>query len=461
MKLNETRYHTIEIIDDLIKYAYIETQAYSSKILNLVEKKLNNSHEKTTIRELKKIFSSNQEKKSSFILLLSRKHSTVKYIEIPSSDPKEIEEIIRFQAVKQVPFSLEEIIVDFEILKTLPSGYSTVMLVIIHKDVIKQQLKLLAQASIYPDYIKLTTQAISYAFDSIIDHREKPEREAAVALVDIDYKMVNFLVTENGILTYSRSIPFDALDEQKLSLEIERSLGDCRLQNISPVKIIINGGDDGFAQELKNIFIEKLEIPCDLVAGEKSSSSLLSLKGAALSGERGMNFLPSPIRKLKLKRKKIKEYSSYLFFGGIIILLIFFSFLGKMAQKKRYLLYLNNHLSKVRPKAKKIEEMQKKVRIIERELSVRGSSLDILKEVYSLFPQKVSLAALSFEKDESLILKGVADNMSKVFDLIPRLEKSPYLENVVSKYATKREIKGKELIEFQLQCSITANPSLS
>jgi len=454
-------YSSIEIVDNFFKSASVRLEAGSVSLSGVIEKELSDQKEETITKAIEQLCSNRQT--LPFLLLLPRKLSTVRYIEVPSIDKKEIDNIVGFQAIRQVPFSLEEIIVDYQILEISPQGYTKIMLVIVHRDVIQKYLRILHGAQIYPEKILLNTQAISQAGEFFWG--EKKEKSEAVGILDIDYRVINFVVNEKGIFKYSRSVSWDGNNCDTIVSEVERSIGDCNSENIKLklARLLLFGANAEKIIIVKKQLEEKIKIPIAEIKVEKSlqgeKSSLLGLLGATKSQKETMNFLPRPIINKRSQRRKIKKYMTCALLISLILASVCGSFLGKIMVRKKYLKALNQKLEAIEPKAVRIEAMQKKVRIIEKELNITASPLDILKDVYAIFPSDVSLTTLAYDKGNTLVLKGLAKEMSDVFDLIPKLEKSVYLENVISKYATKRKIEREELIDFQLQCGIVEKES--
>ncbi len=68
--------------------------------------------------------------------------TTVRLFTLPSTDSKEIRDIVELQAEKHTPYAKEEILTDFLIIESDPSGYSRVLVIISHQDVVHRGLRL-------------------------------------------------------------------------------------------------------------------------------------------------------------------------------------------------------------------------------------------------------------------------------------------------------------------------------
>jgi hypothetical protein len=111
-------------------------------------------------------------------------------------------------------------------------------------------------------------------------------------------------------------------------------------------------------------------------------------------------------------------------------------------------------MREVEPKVKKLKEIAQKLEIVKQHLDIRGSSVDVIREVYKILPAGVSVSVLDFELEKSLILRGVSNDLSSVFRLSSDMEESPYFNECRIKYAQKRVVKNQEIVDFELDCKL-------
>ena len=98
--------------------------------------------------------------------------------------------------------------------------------------------------------------------------------------------------------------------------------------------------------------------------------------------------------------------------------------------------------------------MNNNINIIKKQLDMRGTSVDVIRELYRLIPANISLTIFDFEENKSCTLRGTSDELSNVFAFITILENSQYFENVTVRYATKRAVKRKTLTDFEIVCRL-------
>jgi hypothetical protein len=123
--------------------------------------------------------------------------------------------------------------------------------------------------------------------------------------------------------------------------------------------------------------------------------------------------------------------------------------------KKRHLSAINRRLEEARPKADMLTRLKEVTSVITKQLRSKGSSIDILRELYGKMPPEITLTIFDYEEGRSCLLRGAAQKLSDVFGFISILEESVYFENVKVRYATKRTTGSREYTDFEIICQLT------
>ena len=167
-----------------------------------------------------------------------------------------------------------------------------------------------------------------------------------------------------------------------------------------------------------------------------------------------LNLLPSRIQKAKIARLT-KEA---LFISGLLFLCVVLGVVGiiwkEIDDKTGYLRYLSGEIKKTGPKVQGLTTMINNINVVKNQLDMRGTSIDVIRELYKLIPSDISLTIFDFEDGSTCTLRGTADELSNVFKFITILENSAYFKNVKVRYATKRVIKRQILTDFEIICRL-------
>lgn len=418
-------------------------------------------------------------KRSNAILVIPRSLVTVRYLQLPTTNPNELKNMIDMQVVRQIPYTREEMIYDYHIIGLTEEGYTKVLLVIAHRDIVSKYLKILEHVGIVPDSIELDSLSIVELCRFVNAGKDKIfVDEKPIVILDIDYANTNIVILKGGVPTFTRAV---SIGNMQLSGktpppvgkdwvaewvgEINRSLIVFqREQAVNIEKVVVIGQSQVIAGKLSfpgssfdlTPYLEGVSLK-DLCLGEGGTEvSFLSLLGAIREWPNtSVNLIPEEIINIRISRQKRKSLLvTGLLVAGIIGTLGL-TFDKKIQDRKVYLSLLEKRLKETSPMAKELEIKKERLALIKKQISVSGSSLDILREFYSIIPQRTSLNVFIYDDIQGVSIKGASPAMSEVFDLIPKLENSMYFENVINRYATQRKIKGQELTEFHIDCSIT------
>ncbi|HNQ91028.1 MAG TPA: type IV pilus assembly protein PilM [Verrucomicrobiota bacterium] len=131
-------------------------------------------------------------------------HVFSKFIKLPPVDSSKITQIIQYEAQQNVPFPLEEVVWDYQILGTLPSGELEVLLVAIKSDVVEGLFRAAESVNLRLDLVDASPAALCNAF-----RYNYGDLEGCSMLLDIGAKTSNVLFFDKGKV-FSRSINIGA-----------------------------------------------------------------------------------------------------------------------------------------------------------------------------------------------------------------------------------------------------------
>lgn len=413
-------------------------------------------------------------KRGPLTICIPRHLVTVRTLRLPSVDDMELKDMVALQAGKQLPYPVSELIWDFKVIEKRPDGYCDVFLVIVHRNAIDRFVNILNNSKLEADGIVLNSEALSgwYLAVSGFYAKEEPVSEIK-AVIDIDTSYVDIVILRGNSLEFSRSFPFkDNPDE--ITEEIRKTFYSYEKENSRQISSVVMTGIEERAVLLKPLLetiygAGKIEIihPLKVISLDyrKGLSEYFDLtKDISFACVLGIAYNPYGIKmdflppELKLKRAG-KEKRRALFKTSVLLaaitLLLFGVLIKRFIDVKRQLNLINLKVQETEPKVKRLKEISQNVDIIKRHLDIKGSSVDVIREIYKVVPQGISISVLDFELEKSLTLRGISNDLSSVFKFASDLEKSPYFEKCQIKYAQKRMVKAKEFVDFELECRIS------
>src|SRR3989441_9345912 len=131
-------------------------------------------------------------------------HVFSKFVKLPPVDTSKVTQIIQYEAQQNVPFPLEEVGWDYQILGTTPTGEFEVLLVAIKADVVEGLFRTAEAAGLRVQLVDVSPAGLCNAF-----RYNYGDLDGCTMLLDVGAKTSNLLFFEKGKV-YSRGINIGA-----------------------------------------------------------------------------------------------------------------------------------------------------------------------------------------------------------------------------------------------------------
>ncbi|MBM3253524.1 MAG: type IV pilus assembly protein PilM [Candidatus Omnitrophica bacterium] len=225
---------------------------------------------------------------------VSGKSVVVRYISLPKMTKQELKSAIKFEAEKYIPFSVQDVVLDAQIIgEALEDNKIKVILVAAKKDLIEHTIKLLEDCGLEPSVIDIDSFAIANAFQFNFNF----ENDNSYVLVDVGARLTKINIISKDISYLTRdveiagdaitrylsdklNIPFDEAEKLKcnpkekeelvreacqfamegLFNEIRLSLDYYESHFEKPIEAIFLSGGTSLLKNLDKIFNENLNI---------------------------------------------------------------------------------------------------------------------------------------------------------------------------------------------------------
>jgi type IV pilus assembly protein PilM len=142
-------------------------------------------------------------KSKSIVTAVGGRDVIIKKIQIERVKEQQARELMRWEAEQHVPFDMESVELDFQILD--PDGEGTemqVLLVAAKRELIDNKLRLLTDAGLTPGIVDVDAFALHNAFE--VNHPDA--MSGIVALVNIGHEVTNINILDDGIPILTRDI---------------------------------------------------------------------------------------------------------------------------------------------------------------------------------------------------------------------------------------------------------------
>ncbi|MFI5209528.1 MAG: type IV pilus assembly protein PilM [Gemmatimonadales bacterium] len=143
-------------------------------------------------------------KTKSVVIAVGGRDVIIKKISMDRMKEAEAREVIRWEAEQHVPFDMENVELDFQILDPEGEGLQmTVLLVAAKRELVENKIALLNEVGLQPGIIDVDAFALHNAFE--INYPDA--MTGVVGLVNIGHEMTNINILEEGIPVLTRDLP--------------------------------------------------------------------------------------------------------------------------------------------------------------------------------------------------------------------------------------------------------------
>jgi type IV pilus assembly protein PilM len=165
----------------------------------------------------------------------------VKRITLPIQSEDELEETIRWEAEQYIPFDINEVNIDHQVLKedTL-EGQMDIILVAAKKDLIDDYTSVIADAGLSLAVLDVD----SFAVGNMYEYCYQPSDTTTVALVDIGASVININVMAGSVPAFTRDITTGG---NQYTEEIQKTLG---ISSDEAERIKVGGAATGTSKDV-------------------------------------------------------------------------------------------------------------------------------------------------------------------------------------------------------------------
>jgi type IV pilus assembly protein PilM len=127
----------------------------------------------------------------------------VKRISLPAQSKEELDESIRWEAEQYIPFDINEVSIDHQILRESGAdGQMDVLLVAAKKELIDDYVSVIGESGL----LLVVMDVDAFAVGNMYQHNYEPSDETTVALLDLGASVINMNVMSGSVPVFTRDI---------------------------------------------------------------------------------------------------------------------------------------------------------------------------------------------------------------------------------------------------------------
>jgi len=158
-------------------------------------------------------------KQKRVVVAVGGRDVIIKKIQVDRMKQSEAYDVVRWEAQQHVPFDIEAVELDFQILDPDGEGLQMdVLLVAAKRDLVEDKVQLLAQAGLEPEIVDVDAFALHNAFG--VNHPEA--MQGVTALLNIGHELTNVNVLDQGIPLLTRDL---TVGTRKIREDLQRERG--------------------------------------------------------------------------------------------------------------------------------------------------------------------------------------------------------------------------------------------
>lgn len=133
--------------------------------------------------------------KASVAVGLPGNQSFARFAKLPPVEPKKVPDIVKFEAMQQIPFPLEEVEWDYQTFASDDSPEIEVGIFAVTRERVGQQIKLLKEVNIIPDVVMLNPVA---AYNALAYDLGFTEKTPGTVILDVGTNSTDLIIAEAG-----------------------------------------------------------------------------------------------------------------------------------------------------------------------------------------------------------------------------------------------------------------------
>jgi len=173
------------------------------------------------VQAIRRAFEGSNVKEKKVIISVSGQSIVVRQVLFPKMNDEELKSSIRFEAEKYIPFNINEVYLDAQVIdEKAKDNKIKVLIVASKKELIDERLAYLGEAGLEAEAIDCDSIAVTNAF---ILNNPGLGRERTFALINIGASMTNVCILKDEILNFVRDIPIGAQNLENLETQVRLS----------------------------------------------------------------------------------------------------------------------------------------------------------------------------------------------------------------------------------------------
>jgi len=407
--------------------------------------------------------------RSEVVACVPRRSLVFRWLSFPATEREELDGMVRFEAADALPFPSREAVYDYCRLRGSEEGYSPVLLVGVSREKLREHVDRIGERDHSLRRIIPSSLALQAVVEALPDTKDR-----GVILLDVTETCVEAIALHKGDLLFGREAPVgvngsaiqSALSSLHMAHEKLPAGGDpLVLLHCAPEREEAMRGEikEHLDCEVRTLTSETLQASLRVRVEEKDcrvpSLRLLGLSVIALRQESpSINLLPEEERAVLHVRSRRIRWARTAAAAALCLLLFATGARAAVARTERRIHLIEKEVQRIGPVAREVESKRAELKLIQEQLHHGSSPFALVMEIYRMTPSGVTLSQMIIDSQRGVTLHGQALALSQAFDYLAALEDCSMVERAEARYAEKRPVGDKEIVDFEFFLTLRASP---
>ena len=399
-------------------------------------------------------------------VVLSRNKITVRRVDLPSQDPKEIEQMLGLYLIRQIPYHKEEVFWAYQNLGFDGVSNSHILLAIALKNMFKNIVNSFLPLNLLPESMLMSSQGlIHYVNDAV---KDKSMLLAPYLILDMDTNYSELILVSKQKLNSSVVIAQGAeqlkndQEKERFSVELKQAMVafNSEAPDTRADRLFLSGASQGQVELVEGALARDSAIKIQYVstrdydnfgAGRAKDASMSAVLG--FSSQVAKDDIKFILPELQIKKEMQVKARQLMILGVCLIYVLVMlgaTALVRLVQKQSYASNLKGRAVSLAKSTKDLEDIANKLKVAKQYLDPKASALTALYELSRLCPEGITITNFSWEWQKSFSFRGYAQQIPDILAFTNTLSSSEYFKGAQNRYTRRRNVKDKEIVDFEI-----------
>jgi len=408
----------------------------------------------------------NHKKDLEFYVVLSRNKITVRRVEFPSQDPKEIEQMLGLYLIRQIPYHKDEVFWSYQNLGFDGISNSRIILAVALKNMFRNIVSAFIPLNLLPESILMSSQGLVHYCSEAV--KDKGFLQDPYLILDIDTNYSELVLVNKQKLASSVVIAQGAeqlnneQDKNRFAVELAQGLAafNSESPDIKAENLFLTGASENHLVLVEAALVKGFNIKVRYVStkdydnfnsGKSKDVSMSAVLG--FSSQVSKDDIKFILPELQIK-KEMQHKARQLMILGILFVYIFVilgaTALVKLVQKQSYAAELKLKVQSVAKNAQELDDITNKLKVAKQYVDPKSSALSALYELIHLCPEEITITNFNWELQKSFSFRGYAQQIPDILAFTNTLNNSEYFKGAQNRYTRRRKTADKEFVDFEI-----------